>query len=237
MVTDTSGSMLAKDVRPGPPDRRARGGADADRQVPEDFRLGLVKFGSQRRAGRRADDRPRRGWSSRCARCAVKGATAMGDGLQLGLRGRAHAGAGRPRRHAPAAGGDRAALRRREHARRRPDRRRRSEAKRAEDPHLHGRARHARAACSRRRGPDGTIRQRDRAARHADAAGDRARDRRALLQRARRRPARGGLLRASARASRRATEKQEVTAAFAGGGLVLLLGGLALSLLRGGRLP
>jgi hypothetical protein len=32
-------------------------------------------------------------------------------------------------------------------------------------------------------------------------------------------------------------EKQEVTAAFAGGGLVLLLGGLALSLLRGGRLP
>jgi Ca-activated chloride channel family protein len=32
-------------------------------------------------------------------------------------------------------------------------------------------------------------------------------------------------------------EKQEVTSAFAGGGLVLLLGGLALSLLRGGRLP
>jgi Ca-activated chloride channel family protein len=32
-------------------------------------------------------------------------------------------------------------------------------------------------------------------------------------------------------------EKQEVTAAFAGGALVLLLGGLALSLLRGGRLP
>ena len=29
MVTDTSGSMLAKDVRPGPADRRARGGADA----------------------------------------------------------------------------------------------------------------------------------------------------------------------------------------------------------------
>ena len=32
-------------------------------------------------------------------------------------------------------------------------------------------------------------------------------------------------------------EKQEVTAAFAGGGLVLLLGGLCISLLRGGRLP
>ena len=32
-------------------------------------------------------------------------------------------------------------------------------------------------------------------------------------------------------------EKQEMTAAFAGGGLVLLLGGLAFSLLRGGRLP
>jgi Ca-activated chloride channel family protein len=32
-------------------------------------------------------------------------------------------------------------------------------------------------------------------------------------------------------------EKQEVTAAFAGGGLLLLLGGMAVSLLRGGRLP
>jgi Ca-activated chloride channel family protein len=32
-------------------------------------------------------------------------------------------------------------------------------------------------------------------------------------------------------------EKQEVTAAFAGGGLLLLVAGLALSLLRGGRLP
>ena len=32
-------------------------------------------------------------------------------------------------------------------------------------------------------------------------------------------------------------EKQEMTATFAGAGLVLLLGGLAFSLLRGGRLP
>jgi Ca-activated chloride channel family protein len=32
-------------------------------------------------------------------------------------------------------------------------------------------------------------------------------------------------------------EKQEMTAAFAGGGLVLLIGGLAFSLVRGGRLP
>ena len=32
-------------------------------------------------------------------------------------------------------------------------------------------------------------------------------------------------------------EKQEVTAAFAGGGLVLLLAGMAASMLRGGRLP
>ena len=31
-------------------------------------------------------------------------------------------------------------------------------------------------------------------------------------------------------------EKQEMTSAFAGGGLVLLLGGLAFTLLRGGRL-
>ena len=32
-------------------------------------------------------------------------------------------------------------------------------------------------------------------------------------------------------------EKQEMTASFAGFGLVLLLGGLSISLLRGGRLP
>ena len=31
--------------------------------------------------------------------------------------------------------------------------------------------------------------------------------------------------------------KQEMTAAFAGGALVLLIGGLAFSLVRGGRLP
>ena len=43
--------------------------------------------------------------------------------------------------------------------------------------------------------PDGTTRSREGPAGHADAAGDRARHRRALLQRARRGPARGGLLR------------------------------------------
>src|SRR3954464_14035474 len=47
MVTDTPGSMLARVVRPT---RRAAGREAARalaREVPEDFRLGLIKFGSR----------------------------------------------------------------------------------------------------------------------------------------------------------------------------------------------
>ena len=58
MVTDTSGSMLAKDVRAGPAGGGARGGPDADapgaRGLPA--RAGQVRL--DRRAGGRADDRP-----------------------------------------------------------------------------------------------------------------------------------------------------------------------------------
>src|SRR3954447_25741643 len=84
MVTDTSGSMLAKDVRP---DRltAAREAARAlSRQVPEDFRLGLVKFGSAaEQVLEPTTDRTRMELALR--QLSVKGATAMGDGLALGL--------------------------------------------------------------------------------------------------------------------------------------------------------
>src|ERR671915_1930574 len=84
MVTDTSGSMLAKDVRP---DRltAAREAARAlTRQVPEDFRLGLVKFGSV--AEQVVDPTTDRTQLELALRTlSVKGTTAMGDGLQLGL--------------------------------------------------------------------------------------------------------------------------------------------------------
>ena len=142
MVTDTSGSMLAKDVRPDRLTAAREAARTLTRQVPEDFRLGLIKFGSQRRAGRRADDRPRRGWSSRCASCRVAGATAMGDGLELGLEAAQTPipdGLGGTRKlptaivllsdGASTRGEDPIDIA--------------QQAKRAEDPHLHGRARHA----------------------------------------------------------------------------------------------
>src|SRR5688500_1973825 len=47
MVSDTSGSMLAKDVRPDRLTAAREAARTLSRQVPEDFRLGLIKFGSQ----------------------------------------------------------------------------------------------------------------------------------------------------------------------------------------------
>ena len=47
LVTDTSGSMLATDVAPDPPRRRAGGRrARSTKKVPDEFRLGLVTFGN-----------------------------------------------------------------------------------------------------------------------------------------------------------------------------------------------
>jgi Ca-activated chloride channel family protein len=84
MVTDTSGSMKATDVRP---DRltaaKAAGYALVDK-VPDAFRLGLVTFGSraEQQAAPTTDHA-----TVRAALDALKvaGATAMGDGLKLGL--------------------------------------------------------------------------------------------------------------------------------------------------------
>ena len=84
LVTDTSGSMLAKDVRP---DRLTAARAAAQtlaHQVPEDFRIGLIKFGSQaEQVVAPTTDRNELEVALRAL--SVKGATAMGDGLKLGL--------------------------------------------------------------------------------------------------------------------------------------------------------
>jgi Ca-activated chloride channel family protein len=84
LVSDTSGSMLAKDVRP---DRLTAARAAAmtlARQVPEDFRIGLVKFGTQaEQVVAPTTDRNQLQVALEALR--VKGATAMGDGLKLGL--------------------------------------------------------------------------------------------------------------------------------------------------------
>jgi Ca-activated chloride channel family protein len=84
MVTDTSGSMRATDVKP---DRLAAAKGAARilaRELPDRFRLGLVSFGSV--AEQQTEPTLDRGTVlAALERLRVRGATAMGDGLQLGL--------------------------------------------------------------------------------------------------------------------------------------------------------
>jgi Ca-activated chloride channel homolog len=233
MVTDTSGSMLAKDVRP---DRltAAREAARAlTRQVPEDFRLGLVKFGSV--AEQVVDPTTDRTQMEIALRTlSVKGTTAMGDGLQLGLdaaRTPVPDGLGGTRRlpasivllsdGASTRGADPIDVA--------------QKAKRA-GVRIFTVALGTPGGVLESRRKDGSIRResvppdtltlqeiaRETGGRYFSAPSS---DQLEAVY--------SGL--ATRFATRR--EKQEVTAAFAGGGLVLLLGGLALSLLRGGRLP
>lgn len=84
MVTDASGSMLARDVRP---DRLTAAKAAARtlaRELPDEYRLGLVSFGSRAEslAEPSSDRRP---VLAALERLRVRGGTAMGDGLALGL--------------------------------------------------------------------------------------------------------------------------------------------------------
>jgi Ca-activated chloride channel family protein len=84
MVTDTSGSMLAKDVRPDRLTAAREAARTLTRQVPEDFRLGLIKFGSRaEQVVAPTTDRTQMELALRQLR--VAGGTAMGDGIKLGL--------------------------------------------------------------------------------------------------------------------------------------------------------
>ena len=99
MVTDTSGSMLATDVAPNRLHAAQSAGRQLANKLPRDFKLGLVTFGStadqlvaptdDKTAVVRAIDSLR-----------VHGATAMGDGLSLALDA---ANAGLPRAVRPPA--------------------------------------------------------------------------------------------------------------------------------------
>jgi len=105
MVTDTSGSMRARDVAP---DRLTAAKSAARilvRELPARFRLGLVAFGSvaEQQVEPTTD---RAAVLAALDRLAVKGATAMGDGLELGLEAARVPVAGedgRPGRRLPAA--------------------------------------------------------------------------------------------------------------------------------------
>ena len=140
MVTDTSGSMLAKDVQPDRLTAAKVAARALTDKLPRDFRLGLVGFGTAAsQLVEPTTDKAR----VRVAIDSLKfaGKTAMGDGLSLAARGRALAGH-RPRQRAPAAAArsDRAVVRRRQHRGLGPDHGRRARTE-AAHPGLHGRAR------------------------------------------------------------------------------------------------
>ncbi len=233
MVTDTSGSMLAKDVRPDRLVAAREAARTLTRQVPEDFRLGLVKFGSTaEQVLEPTTDRTRMELSLR--QLSVKGATAMGDGLKLGLQSAQEPvpdGLGGTRKlpsaivllsdGASTRGADPIDVA--------------AEAKKAKI-RIYTVALGTPGGTLETRRQDGTIRQ-ERVPPDTLTLQDIARDTGGRYFSA---PDADQLEAVySNLATRFSTvqEKQEVTAAFAGGGLVLLLGGLAISLLRGGRMP
>jgi len=233
MVSDTSGSMLARDVLPDRLTAAREAARTLTRRVPEDFRLGLVKFGSTaEQVLEPTTDRTRMELALRML--SVRGGTAMGDGLRLGLeaaRTPVPDGLGGTRRlpsaivllsdGASTRGADPIDIA--------------QEAERAKI-RIFTVALGTPGGVLESQQPDGTTRRQNvppdtltlqEVARETGGRYFNAPDADQLEA------VYSGL------ATRLATrmEKQEVTAAFAGGGLVLLLGGLALSLLRGGRLP
>jgi Ca-activated chloride channel homolog len=84
MVTDTSGSMLATDIQPDRLTAAKEAGRALVDKLPRDFRLGLVRFGTAaEQLVEPTTDKPRvlAGLDS----LKFAGKTAMGDGLALGL--------------------------------------------------------------------------------------------------------------------------------------------------------
>ena len=233
LVTDSSGSMLATDVAPNRLAAAKEAARTMIRRLPRDFRLGLVSFGSQAEMlVEPTTDRQR--VQLALTALEVEGTTAMGDGLALGLdaaRVPVPDGLGGTRR-LPAALvllSDGASVRGADPI---------DVAQRAKKlgVRVYAVALGTPEGVLETTRPDGSVRRepvppdtltlreiaRDTGGRYFNAPD--ARRLESIF---------AGL---GTRLSKR-PEKQEVTAAFAGGGLLLLLGGMAVSLLRGGRLP
>jgi Ca-activated chloride channel family protein len=84
MVTDTSGSMLAKDIAPDRLTAAKNAGQALANKLPRDFRLGLISFGTEvSQLVEPTTDKAR----VKVAVDSLKfsGKTAMGDGLDLGI--------------------------------------------------------------------------------------------------------------------------------------------------------
>jgi Ca-activated chloride channel family protein len=84
MVTDTSGSMLAKDIKPDRLTAAKNAGHALANKLPRDFRLGLISFGTTvSQLVEPTTDKQRVGTAVDSLK--FSGKTAMGDGLALGI--------------------------------------------------------------------------------------------------------------------------------------------------------
>ena len=84
MVTDTSGSMLAKDISPDRLTAAKNAGHALANKLPRDFRLGLISFGTRvSQLVEPTTDKAR--VNAAVDQLKFSGKTAMGDGLALGL--------------------------------------------------------------------------------------------------------------------------------------------------------
>lgn len=234
MVTDVSGSMNAKDVRPDrltAAKKAARALAD---KLPRDFRLGLIGFGTTAsQLVEPTTDKAR----VRVAIDSLKfaGKTAMGDGLSLGLdSARAPVtdpGTGRPRR-LPAAivllsdgantvGADPITIAQRARALKIP---------------IYAVALGTPTGTLDHVRKDGTI-KRTPVPPDTETLQEIARETRGRFYQAADAQKLTDIYRSLGTRFSTKKEKQEVTSAFAGGALLLLVAGMAAAMARGGRLP
>jgi Ca-activated chloride channel homolog len=229
LVHDTSGSMQATDVKP---DRLSAARAAARtlvRSLPEEFRLGVISFNT--RVEQVSEPTTDRAQVLRALEgLKVQGGTAMGDGLQLGIsaiRAPVIGTDGHPHRlpgaivllsdGASTKGSD--------------PRKVAQEAKRLKIP-IYAVALGTRNGMLRQ--PDGKMTPVPPDTATLDSIARTTGGRSFMAPTARDLEAVYANL-GKGLATRK--EKQEITAAFAGGGLALLLAGLVTGLLRGGRLP
>jgi Ca-activated chloride channel homolog len=229
LVHDTSGSMQATDVKP---DRLSAARAAARtlaRSLPEEFRLGVISFNT--RVEQVSEPTTDRAQVLRALEgLKVQGGTAMGDGLQLGIsaiRAPVIGTDGHPHRlpgaivllsdGASTKGSD--------------PRKIAQEAKRLKIP-IYAVALGTRNGMLRQ--PDGKMTPVPPDTATLDSIARTTGGRSFMAPTARDLEAVYANL-GKGLATRK--EKQEITAAFAGGGLALLLAGLVTGLLRGGRLP
>ena len=234
MVTDTSGSMLAKDIKPDRLTAAKNAGHALANKLPRDFRLGLISFGTEvSQLVEPTTDKAR----VKVAVDSLKfsGKTAMGDGLALGLDAArtpvTDPGTGLPRR-LPAAivllsdgastvGEDPITVAQR--------------ARKLKVP-VYTVALGTQGGYLEHTAKDGTV-SRSPVPPDTETLQEIARETRGRFYQASDAQKLTDIYRNLGTRFSTKKEKQEVTAAFAGGGLVLLLAGMVAAMARGGRLP